>query len=212
MVSMSTLSVGVDPKHVQFDRVFMWTCRKGCLLRSMVQGVMRFGRSRANPLRNESILGLMDCDSPRVHQVRVNAGKVIEREPLSLKTALERLYGSRASTTHQLACEERLVGLKSATPLSDSMLQVLAHNMIEQEVQGTHLRAMAQHVFECTAWSVREEHELGLTEHIAWSSLELSEEQELQSIKTESERWKWGYTNTSCSVATLSSCTSTATG
>ena len=50
IVSTTTLSIGVDPKRVQFARVFVWTCRVGCGVLAQFQAAQRFGRSAAAPL------------------------------------------------------------------------------------------------------------------------------------------------------------------
>ena len=44
IASTTSLSIGVDPKLIEFDRVFMWTHPMGCTLLAMFQAAMRFGR------------------------------------------------------------------------------------------------------------------------------------------------------------------------
>ena len=50
-----TLSVGVDPKEIQFAAVFLYAAGFGCTVRALLQGVLRFGRDAgyALPPRRE---------------------------------------------------------------------------------------------------------------------------------------------------------------
>ena len=45
-----TLSVGVDPKAIQFAAVFLYAAPVGCSVRCLLQGALRFGRDAAFPL------------------------------------------------------------------------------------------------------------------------------------------------------------------
>ena len=66
IVATTSLSIGVDPKRVQFARVFIWTCRTGCNPLTQFQAAMRFGRSTEAPLLNTTVDILLDCAPPAV--------------------------------------------------------------------------------------------------------------------------------------------------
>ena len=54
-----TLSVGADPKEIQFAAVFMYAAGFGCTLRALVQGVLRFGRDEKFALRCKTVFVCM---------------------------------------------------------------------------------------------------------------------------------------------------------
>ena len=54
-----TLSVGADPKEIQFAAVFLYAAGFGCTVRALVQGVLRFGRDERYALRCKSVFVCM---------------------------------------------------------------------------------------------------------------------------------------------------------
>ena len=54
-----TLSVGVDPKEIQFSAVFLYAAGFGCSVRALIQGVLRFGRAYLYALRCKTVFVCM---------------------------------------------------------------------------------------------------------------------------------------------------------
>ena len=54
-----TLSVGADPKEIQFAAVFLYAAGFGCTARALVQGVLRFGRDERFALRCKTVFVCM---------------------------------------------------------------------------------------------------------------------------------------------------------
>ena len=54
-----TLSVGVDPKEIQFAAVFLYAASFGCTIRALVQGALRFGRDERFALRCKTVFVCM---------------------------------------------------------------------------------------------------------------------------------------------------------
>ena len=54
-----TLSVGADPKEIQFAAVFLYAAGFGCTVRALVQGVLRFGRDERYALRCKTVFVCM---------------------------------------------------------------------------------------------------------------------------------------------------------
>ena len=74
--STTSLSIGVDPKTVQFARVFIWTHRMGCNVLTQFQAAMRFGRSDKAPLLNTTVDILLDCNPTGVDTLLAKAGSL----------------------------------------------------------------------------------------------------------------------------------------
>ena len=103
VAATTSLSIGVDPKEVEFDRVFMWTHPQGCMLLAMFQAAMRFGRQAAHPLGNKVVCMLVKCMPPgeRAKQVRLGKKKPIVNP--TYEAEYKRLV-KRLSTTTAPSC------------------------------------------------------------------------------------------------------------
>ena len=78
----TTLSIGVDPKYVQFACVFVWAAANGCSVLTQAQAAMRFGRAKEAPLLDPTICILIDGPTPEMRKaMRENKPTEIEELP-----------------------------------------------------------------------------------------------------------------------------------
>lgn len=59
VVFTQTLSVGADPKEIQFAAIFLYAAGFGCTVRALVQGDLRFGRDERFALRCKTVFVCM---------------------------------------------------------------------------------------------------------------------------------------------------------
>lgn len=95
--STTSLSISVDPKAVQFARVFIWTHRMGCNVLTQFQAAMRYGRSDKAPLLNPTVDILLDCRPPNVDGMLVRAGGREATERPTFQDQLKRLHKRRGA-------------------------------------------------------------------------------------------------------------------
>ena len=159
IASTTSLSIGVDPKKIEFDRVFVWTHPLGCTLLAMFQAVMRYGRQVACPLGNQTICMLVKCLPPGVVALAVQLGT---RKPVVLPT-YEDEYKSicrrRAAATRQAARElsavgGRLAGTAPMRTVSDQILRVMAHGALERRVQAVDHYAAVKRCIDHYGWTI----------------------------------------------------------
>ena len=159
VAATTTLSIGVDPKKVQFARVFIWTCRMGCDVLTQAQAAQRFGRNGAFPLLNETIDILLDCMPPDSIRELVAAG---QREPVrvfgfeDVLVKLQKRRGRRASAHNRLIGIGGGVveGVKSVVSVADQLLMVMAHKVLERQCQMTDMHAAMTRVCRHHNWEV----------------------------------------------------------
>ena len=160
--STTSLSIGVDPKTIEFDRVFMWTHPQGCMLLAMFQAAMRFGRQANHPLGNQTISLLVKCMPPGEREKLVRLGK---KKPIVNPTYDEeykRLVKRRGAATRMMAREitasgGRSFGVAPARTIADQILRVMAHGLLERKFQIVN---HAQAVMQCIrhyGWTVEPE-------------------------------------------------------
>lgn len=159
IVATTTLSIGVDPKTIQFARVFIWTCHSGCGVLSQFQGALRFGRSEGAPLLNTTIDILLDTKPPAVRAWEVREKK---KPPTVLPTyndALKRLIDQRAT---RLRVEMRgyevlggaVGGVRATEPVCDKVLRLLAHRRLERDLQSMDVHAAVVRACEEHGWTL----------------------------------------------------------
>ena len=166
IVSTTTLSIGVDPKRVQFARVFMWTCRVGCSALAQFQAAQRFGRSAAAPLLNATIDILVDGVPPDMR-----------KEPPAARSfddELQRLQVRRGARTRMYARMMdagggAVVSLRQPSRVSDQMLRLMAHGALERACQRSDMHATVVRICEHHGWRLVEE-----TPHDACAKVEAS--------------------------------------
>ena len=150
VVSTTSLSIGVDPKSIEFDRVFMWTHPQGCMLLAMFQAAMRFGRQVNHPLGNRCISLLVRCMPPGEREKLVRLGK---KKPIVNPTYEEeykRLVKRRGSAARMMAREitasgGRSIGVAPPRTIADQILRAMAHGLLERKFQiVNHFQAIMQ--------------------------------------------------------------------
>ena len=158
VVSTTTLSIGVDPKSVQFARVFVWTCRMGCNVLTQAQAAQRYGRSATAPLLNNTIDILMDCLPPHLRAQLVEAGK---REPAAVHSYEDEMRKLEKRRGKRLAMYTRLMnvgggmigGIKQPTHVDDQILRLMTHSSLERICQMSDIHDSAQRSYEPPALS-----------------------------------------------------------
>ena len=163
VVSTTTLSIGVDPKQVQFARVFMWTCRMGCNVISQAQAVMRFGRSASAPLLNTTIDILVDCMEPSLRATLVDAKKLA---PLAIrcyddeKETLQKRKGKRLALFHRMMMlgGGELPDVKRPLRVDDQIIRIMAHHLLERSCQMGNIAAVVKRVCQHHGWELDDTH------------------------------------------------------
>ena len=140
IASTTSLSIGVDPTTIEFDRVFMWTHPQGCMLLAMFQAGMRYGRQADHPLGDKTICLLLKCMPPgeRAKLVQLKKKKAIV--PPTYEEEYKRLVKRRGAAARMMARElaasgGRSIGVKPERNISDQILRVMAHSALERKAQ-----------------------------------------------------------------------------
>ena len=140
VTATTSLSIGVDPKTIEFDRVFMWTNGQGCMLLAMLQASMRFGRQAAHPLGNQTISMLVKCIPPGERAKLVREGKKKPIVPPMFEDEYTRLIRRRGAAARMMAQElavsgGRSLGIAPERHVADQILRVMAHSVFERNIQ-----------------------------------------------------------------------------
>lgn len=159
IVATTSLSIGVDPKRVQFARVFIWTCRTGCNPLTQFQAAMRFGRSADAPLLNTTIDILLDCAPPAVEAALVKTrarGKVVRPTFEVELDQLRKQRGTRMQLHEQVMRRFgwALDGARRAEPVTDAMLRVMAHGRLEQKLKMCCHDELVRRIIDHYGWEI----------------------------------------------------------
>lgn len=162
IASTTSLSIGVDPKTIAFDRVFMWTHRNGCLPLAMFQAAMRFGRQAEHPLGNQTVWILAQCIPPGVRAAAVRLGKM---KPLvhptfeqEFKRLAKRRGASARTTARELAASGgRPLGVTAERTVSDQIIRVMAHSHLELKFRKADHYASIMRCIQHYRWRVEAE-------------------------------------------------------
>ena len=198
IVATTTLSIGVDPKTIQFARVFIWTCHTGCPILGQFQEAQRFGRSPVAPLLNTTIDILLDTEPP---DVRAKLVKEKKRPPTVLPTyedALRRLTELRAS---RLRVEMRgyemlggtLDGVRAADPVCDKVLRLLAHRKLERDLQAVNVHSAVLRACEHHGWTIDHSpahFDPSTIDTSALAALDTDEDDRFMTLTTPLEKWE----------------------
>lgn len=157
--STTSLSIGVDPKTVQFARVFIWTHRMGCNVLTQFQAAMRYGRSDKAPLINPTVDILLDCRPPSVVKVLVDAGKMKATERPTFQDQLKYLHKRRGSRMrmHVQAMQAvggHIEGARRVQHVTDTLLRLMAHGRLERAMQGSCHNEYVLRICEHHGWDI----------------------------------------------------------
>ena len=197
ILSTTTLSIGVDPKSVQFSRVFVWTCRTGCNVLAQMQAAMRFGRSDKAPLLNTTIDILLDCIPPAVRGCLVLEKKCNVIVPPSYSDELLKLQKRRGMrvnmwTRTMQAQAGSIDGVSQPALVSDAVLRLMAHGSLERICQMSNMdgavkRVCAHHGWEIVAHPLLENTNLFTAD---LEGVEIDEDDAFATLKTEGEKFE----------------------
>ena len=154
IVATTSLSIGVDPKRIQFARVFIWTCRTGCNPLTQFQAAMRFGRSKDAPLLNTTIDILLDCAPPAVDAALVKTkvqDKVVRPTFEDELDQLRKQRGTRMQLDAQVMKQFGFAGTSRAT---DAMLRVMAHGKLEQKLKMCCHDELVRRIIDHHGWKI----------------------------------------------------------
>lgn len=140
VASTTSLSIGVDPKEIEFDRVFMWTQPQGCMLLAMFQQAMRSGRQLAHPLGNQAVSMLVKCIPPGEREKHV---KLKKKKPIvnpTFEDEYKRIGKRRGGAARMMAKEiaasgGQSVGVGVLRNVEDQIIRVMAHGAVERKFQ-----------------------------------------------------------------------------
>ena len=122
IVATTSLSIGVDPKRIQFARVFIWTCRTGCNPLTQFQAAMRFGRSKDAPLLNTTIDILLNCAPPAVDAALVKTKVQDKVVRPTFEDELDQLRKRRHARTQLDAQVMKQFGFAGTSRATDAIL------------------------------------------------------------------------------------------
>ena len=205
IVATTTLSVGVDPKHIRFARVFMWTCRTGCSVLSQLQQAQRFGRSADAPLVNTQVDILLDCSPPAVKEAATRKKALRDEErgtPLqyvapTYETVLDRMEKRRGA---RLRVEMRgkeaiggdVEGVIRHAPVCDKVLRLLAHERLERDLQAHDVRGAVVRACEHHGWEVVDKYApTPVEESDLLPEAHIDPDDEFVTLKTITEKQAW---------------------
>lgn len=162
IASTTSLSIGVDPKTIEFDRVFMWTHRNGCLPLAMFQAAMRFGRQAAHPLGNQTVWILAHCIPPGVRAEAVRLGKMKPIVHPTYEVEFKHLAKRRGASARMAARElaaggGRPLGVPAERSVSDQILRVMAHSQLELRLRIVDQYASIIRCIEHYGWQLEAE-------------------------------------------------------
>ena len=181
VAATTSLSIGVDPKEIEFDRVFMWTYPQGCTLLAMVQEALRFGRQKAHPLGNQTVSLLVKCIPPGEREKHV---KLKKKKPIVNPTFENeyKLLSQRRGGTCRMAAKEiaasggQSVGIGVLRNVEDQILRVMAHGKLERNFQKANHYEAVKRCLQHAGWTIQ----LGsLMDAKATSTLNLGEKDDV---------------------------------
>ena len=173
IVSTTTLSIGVDPKEVQFARVFIQTCRVGCSFLSQAQAALRYGRSSSHPLLNSTIDILVDC---KPHQ---EAKKYADYDVELAKQTRKRAKRIRLEASQ-----------RGAEAISDHLLRLLAHKELEHKTQRLDMRSTVLRVCAHHKWRVVES-PISTTSFADVDPADVDEDDDFAVLQTKAQKMQW---------------------
>ena len=197
IVATTTLSIGVDPKEVQFARVFIWTHMMGCNVLTQAQAALRFGRASSKPLKNTTIEILVHGIPPQLRDELVMGNK---RDPVKVSDYSEefrRLQKKRArriqAYVRQMASTGGFVeGVKEPIHITDQLLRLMAHPKLERLCQmrnmhGTIVSVCAHHNWEVVDDSLSGKVQLFVDDKM---DVEVDEDDEFAALKSSAEKFE----------------------
>ena len=159
VLSTTSLSIGVDPKKIEFDRVFMWTHPHGCTLIAMFQAAMRFARQADHPLGNQAVCMLVKCIPPgeREKLVKLKKKKPIINptfEDVYRRLSRRRGASSRMAAKEIMASGGQSVGVGVPRNVEDQILRVMAHNILERNFQRDNHYEVVKRCIQHYGWTI----------------------------------------------------------
>ena len=202
IASTTSLSIGVDPKEIEFDRVFMWTHPMGCTLLTQFQAAMRYGRQAAYPLGNQVICMLVKCVPPGVRELAIQQGKRKPTVPPTYEGEFTTVNQRRAAAARHAAKEiaavgGRLVGTTPIHAVADQLLRVMAHGALERRFQAFDHYTAVKRCIEHYGWTIDPEslaraHEVPSTfDFEALSGVLEDDDDRFGAGSSQIEKWKW---------------------
>lgn len=194
IVFTTTLSIGVDPKKVQFARVFVWTCRMGCNVLTQAQAAMRFGRSASAPLLDPTISILIDAPPPGVRALEVEEGKKEDLIPPNYEAEVKRLQVKRGSTVRMWSKALDLIGgaitgTKQPSLVSDAIIRLMAHGHLERSYQTKDIHSLVLRVCQHHGWSVESRGVSGETYELTAFKASDDTDDKFAALLSEEEKW-----------------------
>ena len=195
IATTTSLSIGVDPKDIEFDRVFMWTHPMGCNLLAMFQAAMRFGRQVGMPLGNMTVCILAKCLPPGERQKREREGKL---KPTVRPTYEEEytLLGKRRGAMARAAARElaasggRSVGVGVQQSVSDQIMRTWAHSTLERKMQQVDHHFALMRCISHYGWQLRPEQALG-AELSFEGDIQIDDDDEFAAGLDEKDKYAW---------------------
>lgn len=161
IAATTTLSIGVDPRRIQFARVFVWTNRLGCNVLTQFQAAMRFGRSKEAPLLDTTVDILLDCVPPSIQARLV---ELVKRELVVRPTYDDAVkYLQRRCSSRARMHAHTLQTLGGAAPdarrlaaVTDALIHLMAHGRLERTLQMSCHHEFVQRICEHHGWKIND--------------------------------------------------------
>jgi hypothetical protein len=162
IAATTSLSIGVDPKHIQFDRVFIMTHKQGCTILATLQAAMRFGRPLGAPLGDMVICVLLHCMPPSIQETLIANGKRKATSRPTYESVYKTLVDRRAATVRGATRELNALGARprwseNNRHVPDTILRVMAHGLLERRMQLVDHYATVMRCFDHYGWGVEPE-------------------------------------------------------
>lgn len=202
IIFTTTLSVGVDPKAVQFGRVFVITCRTGCNVLTQAQAAMRFGRSKEAPLMNKTISILVDAPTPGIRALEVENPKSKKEKIIQpdYNKEVKKLQQMRSTKRRVWTNGLDLIGgaIKGAAQpalVSEDIICLMAHGRLERSCLFKDVHSLVLRVCQHHGWSV--ENDEGRKGHASEEedgpqrsvSMDDTNDDHFAALATEMEKW-----------------------
>jgi hypothetical protein len=197
IIATTSLSIGVDPKRIRFARVFIWTCRTGCIPLTQFQAAGRFGRSKDAPLLNTTIDILLNCAPPAVDEalVKTKAQEKVVRP--TFEDELDQLRKQR-DTRNQLHAQVMKqfghVSARRAEPVTDAMLRVMAHGKLEKKLKMSCHDELVRRIIHHHGWRIENYHAPSQTSRADTGTspaLQTNPDDKFYALLTPKEKFQW---------------------
>ena len=196
ILATTSLSIGVDPKGIEFDSVFMWTHRLGCPVLAEFQGVMRFGRQIGHPLGKTVVHMLVGCVNPNVERTVAQQNRKTRSTPSTYEDTFKHIVKRRGAAARHLQREFASIngyrlGIAGGgqSPVSDEMLRIMAHTELERYLQMVDHWGVVERCIRHYKWEMKSPRFADRLEFRDKLEVRVNEEDHFAAGLPETEKW-----------------------